>query len=424
MKMLLLLVAGAVIALAAFFAMDNMSEYLTEQYYKKSNYATIRNQQVVEELQTYITSEKVSSRDTEKLSQWVQKQKLVSVMIYKDGIQVFDSNYPDEEIWDEEIDLEYYDWVSYDTVVFTDGTAKISVTGAYQYQVYSYIRLIEMGISFCVFLIIVLAGIRKKMTYIRLLSDEVEVLEGGGLDHPITKKGEDELSVLAEGLESMRRSFLEIRQMEEEKYIENQRVFTEMSHDLRTPVTSILLYTEILKTGKYQNAEQAVGYIEKIGKKAMEIKQRTDQLMAFSMKPKGKYTTVMKTGLLKDVFYDLLSESCGYLEHSGFRLDLNLQWPDVFIQYSADYVIRVIDNIVSNIIKYADQSDVIILASTRAEMQIGFLFQNRVICHEKEQDSMGIGMQSIRSMMTEMGGNCRFDCTGQYYWIEIMFQII
>ena len=188
MKMLLLLVAGAVIALAAFFAMDNMSEYLTEQYYKKSNYATIRNQQVVEELQTYITSEKVSSRDTEKLSQWVQKQKLVSVMIYKDGIQVFDSNYPDEEIWDEEIDLEYYDWVSYDTVVFTDGTAKISVTGAYQYQVYSYIRLIEMGISFCVFLIIVLAGIRKKMTYIRLLIDEEEVLEGGGLDHPITKK--------------------------------------------------------------------------------------------------------------------------------------------------------------------------------------------------------------------------------------------
>lgn len=85
------------------------------------------------------------------------------------------------------------------------------------------------------------------MKYISKLSDEIAILEGGSLDYKITIKGKDELAALAEGLENMRISFCNMIEQEAEITSENNRIITEMSHDLRTPVTSMMLYTEILK---------------------------------------------------------------------------------------------------------------------------------------------------------------------------------
>lgn len=85
------------------------------------------------------------------------------------------------------------------------------------------------------------------MAYILQLKDEIEILEGGSLDYPITIKGKDELAALAKGLDNMRKSFAGLIDQEGKMVQENQRIITEMSHDLRTPVTSIILYTEILK---------------------------------------------------------------------------------------------------------------------------------------------------------------------------------
>ena len=65
----------------------------------------------------------------------------------------------------------------------------------------------EMILSFFLFLVLVLLGIRRKMDYIRTLCNEIQILEGGSLEHKITVKGKDELSELAEGLDSMRLSF-------------------------------------------------------------------------------------------------------------------------------------------------------------------------------------------------------------------------
>ena len=121
------------------------------------------------------------------------------------------------------------------------------------------------------------------MAYILQLKDEIEILEGGSLDYPITVKGKDELAALAKGLDNMRKSFAGLIDQEGKMVQENQRIITEMSHDLRTPVTSIILYTEILKKGTYKDQEQQREYIEKIGQKAQRMKQLTDNLFEYSL---------------------------------------------------------------------------------------------------------------------------------------------
>ena len=74
------------------------------------------------------------------------------------------------------------------------------IPGSFSYQLYNWLLVASICLSFAVFLGIVLLGIRKKMKYILKLSDEIAILEGGSLDYSITVKGKDELAMLAEGI--------------------------------------------------------------------------------------------------------------------------------------------------------------------------------------------------------------------------------
>ena len=424
MQMALLLVAATAIAVLHFIAVDSVSEELVDWYMVKTDYARTQNHKAIENLQEYITDRGLNSRDSAELNEWVKKQWFLSLVVYKNGIQVFDSRYPDQEIWEEEISFTDYEWSNYSEVEFADGVAEIQVNGAYGYQVYNAVRIIELGISFLIFLLIVLAGIRKKMSYIQKLSDEVEVLEGGGLQHPITIAGNDELSGLAKGLESMRLSFLTSQEKEEAMIRENQRVITEMSHDLRTPVTAIILYAEILKDGKCKDEGKQKTYLEKIHQKALLLKERSDRLLGYSLTVGNKEELVMESGTFSEVCFDPLSEACGYLDQNGFKVDLRMYWPNRKIMYNSDHVARVMDNIVSNIVKYADKRYPVVISQTEDDTTVGLSFQNWIIRQESSQEGFNVGVQSIQSLMKEMDGYCHYYQGQNIYSIEISFPVI
>ena len=421
MQMLFLLTVAAVIAAAIFFLMDSVAGPLADRYVDESTYTEKRNQKLIAELQEYITGEHLHSRDAVKLNQWIRKQPILSVSIYKDGIQVFDSDYPDQEIWDAEIRLESLSWQSYETLMFSDGPAEIVMTGAYRYQLYTCIRIFEIAVSFFIFLVIVLMGIRGKMKYIQTLSEEVKVLEGGSLHCPITVRGRDELSILAEGLESMRNSFVESQKKEAEIVLRNQKVITEMSHDLRTPVTAILLYTEILKKEKDPGAAQAKTYVEKIDNKALQLKHRIDKLLNYSLTAENNRNPDLTRESFTTVFYDLLSEACIYLEQNGFHVDAHIQWSEKSIRFNADYIVRITDNIISNIVKYADPQYPVTIIGKEERDTICLTFQNRAALPDNTIESAGVGIQSVRNMIREMGGVCLSDCTDHIYSILISF---
>lgn len=420
-QLLRLLLASAFAAVVVFVGLDHIGGHLIEEYLEETDYIEQKNQRYIEKLQTYIDREQLSSRDTASLNAWVKAQKILSVRIYKDEIQVFDSEYPDQEIWEEEIAAGNYAWEHYYFINFSDGKAAVNLTGVYGYQFYSYALIVEILLSFLLFLLLVLSGIRKKIRYIRTLSEEIEILEGGGLDYVITVKGRDELAVLAAGLDSMRRSFCNLIEQEKKMIQENQRIITEMSHDLRTPVTSIMLYTEILKKGTYQGEGQKKEYIEKIDKKARRMKQLTDHLFEYSLITGETEVKLEEAESYEALFYDLFSETCSYLEQNGFRTSFQVKWTDRKVQISADYITRIMDNIASNIIKYADPLMPVIISSAEEGAMTGFLFENHCRPADEKTESTGIGIQSIKSMMRKMGGACTVEKEEGSFRLKLLF---
>lgn len=421
LRLLLIATFGAVVI---FFVFDFTGEYVIERYLQETDYIEKKNQEYVDDLQEYVNQEQIATRDTHKLNEWVKKQQLLFIQVYKDDIQVYNSEYPGEEIWEEEITVEGYAWESYYQVNFADGTAEVTITGAYTYQLYNYVIIGELGISFIFFLVFVLLGIRKKIDYIRKLSEEIELLEGGSLEYKITIKGKDELTALAEGLDSMRISFRNLIRQEAEMTQENQRIVTEMSHDLRTPVTSIMLYTEILKQGKYKSKEQLFAYLNKIEQKAKRMKQLTDHLFEYSIIAGEREIELEELEQYEVLFYDLFSDTCSYLEQQGFRVIFQVRWIDGLLRISTDYIMRILDNVTSNIEKYADRSEPVKICSVEEGSMAGFFFENKIRNLEEKPESTGIGIQNIKNMMQKMGGKCIVEEKEGYFRLILLFPCV
>lgn len=101
-----------------------------------------------------------------------------------------------------------------------------------------------------IFLIIVLLGIRKSLRYLQTIHQEIHILEGGELDYEMTVKGHDELAMSAKSIEDLRKSFLDKLQAIDELQEESRSLVTEMSHDMRTPLTSLMMNLEFAKKEK------------------------------------------------------------------------------------------------------------------------------------------------------------------------------
>ena len=405
--MILLIISGAV-ALAVFYGLNTVGENVVYYYYNHSNYSAKREKNYVAELQNYVSSNELKSSDTDELSQWVtEKAVIISLWLYKDNALIFDSDYPDNATYSSEpAYLDENNGSRFYTIEFADGEVEAGISGVFDYQLYNYASFGEMLLAFSIFILMVLIGIRKKMEYIRKLSKEIQILEGGNLEYKITVTGKDELAALAGGLNCMRESFRRQTIQEAEIVRENQKIVTQMSHDIRTPLTSIMLYTELLKKGTYKNEEQFREYIEKIERKTRRMKQLADNLFEYSLVSSDQEIELEEAENEKILFYDLFSETTSYLEQQGYQVDFLVNWNEVRLKINTDYISRILDNVTSNIQKYADKSCPVTIGSVKNGNMEGFYFENRTAVLTDETESTGVGIQSIKNMMAKMGGRC------------------
>lgn len=425
LRLIKLLVLAGVIAVIAFALMDALGVMALDYYFSHSDYAQNQTRKRIDDLQSYVQENNVSTSDGEALTSWVKKQSVVSMQIYKNNVLMYDSNYPDEEaIQESNSGREFYDWETYYILQFEDGNAEVILYGLYDYQIYGYATLSELVVSFLLFLAVFMLGIRRTMRYIRVLNEEIGILEGGNLEYSITVQGRDELAMLAASLDRMRKSFK--AQVEQEAYLTqaNKKLITEMSHDLRTPLTSILIYTEILKNQKYSGPEQLQEYVDKIDRKAHQMKQLAENIFEYSLISSETRITLDEPAQMKELLYDVLSEAASFLEQNGFRTKLDVNWGDGAIQVNAGYLARIMDNILSNIVKYADREEAVKI-QVKDEGDGGtVLFSNKKADCGKKNDSSQIGLRNISGMMEKMGGISKTEETRDHFSISLKFQYV
>lgn len=424
-----LLLAAVAVSGLFFVVINYAGEQMITKIFSDSSHIEKLSEAYIQDLQDYIDETKAASNDSEKLTEWVRKRKIVSIQVYKDEILTYDSNYPDAAVEDAEAEGAYYDWEYYYTAEFADGTADVFLYGFFSYPLYSYAMTAEILLAVILLVAIVILGIRKPVRYIGRLKAECEILGSGDLDYQVTVQGKDELSLLARGLDNMRMALRESNEKEAELTAANRRMITEMSHDLRTPLTSLLIYTEILGKKAAKDPRQAMEYVSKIEKKARQIKRLSDNIFEYALITEETKAELGEPQTLRELFYDPLSEMTAYLGERGYMVELR---PDTGsgserrqIRVNEEYINRIMDNIVSNIEKYADKSMPVRIETIYTEKYGGLVFQNGTVRDAGDrrmtEGSTNIGLHNVEKMMKNMSGYCRVKQTECIFELSLMF---
>ena len=400
-------------------------------YFDQPEVQTKASQQQVDELQNYISENALSSTDIQKLTDWTRSHRYNLLELYRDQVLIYSSYAPRHyykdapeapKLTDGQQRGPFYDWSPVYTLNFSDGevTALLYYNGfdAY-YGAGCDILFVLCLTSFPLFF---LWGSRGIVSYIVQLSEEIQAMEGGDLDHPITIRGSDEITTLASCLDSMR---VTLRQQQEEEAQASAKVknlITEMSHDLRTPLTTLLLYTEILRCRKYETPEQADNYLNKIDAKARQIKQLSDNLFEYALVTRDTVAVLDPPAHFSAVFEEPLTEMVETLQQRGFACALELGDEDVLLSVSGQYVRRILDNITSNLLKYADPDRDVVVRFVQEGSRAGLCFENCVLPVPASSESTKVGLPSIETMMEKMQGVCRIEQPEGVFRMTLLFK--
>ncbi len=419
----MILLAGLESVLLLAFSQVVLSHSL-RYWFNRPGTQTWATQKQVQELQEYVTENHLASTNVKEITDWSRKRRYILLELYHDRKLIYSSFAP-KEVQQTQQQTPFYDWAPHYILEFEDGEAEVLLyyNGFNTY----YSTGCEILLALCIlwwFPGFFLFNSRKIVRYVVQLSEEIQAMEGGDLEHPITIQGSDELTTLASCLDSMR---VTLRQQQEEEAQASAKVknlITEMSHDLRTPLTTLLLYTEILRYHKYDTPEQEADYLTKIDSKARQIKQLSDNLFEYALVTRDTVAVLDPPAHFSEIFEEPLTELVETLQQRGFACALELGEEDVLLSVSGQYVHRILDNITSNLLKYADPKNDVIVRFVREDGRAGLCFENRVLPIPASAESTKVGLPSIETMMEKMGGVCRIEQPEGVFRMTLLFKIV
>ena len=216
---------------------------------------------------------------------------------------------------------------------------------------------------------------------------------------------------------------LRLLRKQRHKYLTGDRelkeAVTNISHDLRTPLTAICGYLDLLD--KEDKSENTSRYLSLIGNRVDAMKQLTEELF--------RYSVILSTGELvlesvcvNGVLEESIAAFYGVLTNRGIQPEIHITENRIERQLNREALGRVFSNILNNALKYSDGDLEVFLhddgeiifsntASRLNEVQVGKLF-DRFFTVEAARNSNGLGLAISKTLIEQMGGDISANMLG------------
>ncbi len=363
--------AGLYLMLLLYFGGRNLMQQYFFQYDTKEA-------ALAQELGEYARKYHITAENAQALFSWTEQQQVQELMIAREGWLIFHADYPGK-LLSKRRKMPSGTWRPWHYVEFADGGADVYVSTGFD-EKYDYMLL-----AFSV-----LAGFASC------------------------------LGIVASG---MHRQLLEKERTEKELRRAQEKLVLGMSHDLRTPLTGLLAYMEVIKKQE-AGAGSSREYVEKAYHKILQIKELSDQLFEYFLADSQKGIQLEPPEEISSALGDYLSELCALLDCSGFRVHMQMpEWKPVFIRVNTDYLGRIMNNLYSNLEKYADRNQEVVIQMIYEPDRAGIVIQNSMAQAGPYEGGTGIGVSNICLMMEQMGGQAQADMTEQVYRMILYFPV-
>lgn len=211
----------------------------------------------------------------------------------------------------------------------------------------------------------------RSVAYISKISDAMQHISEGDLATRVEVLGDDEFSSMAENLNKMAEEIRNLMDREREAERSKNELITNVAHDLRTPLTSIIGYLELL-SGKTELPEEIrKKYTDIAYSKAKRLEKLIEDLFGFTKLNYGKISMhIAKVDIVK-LLSQLLEEAYPNFMDKGLSYELQSDVPAKLIMADGNLLARLFDNLINNAIKYgADGKRVIVKVHAQGESVI------------------------------------------------------
>ena len=278
----------------------------------------------------------------------------------------------------------------------------------------------------------------RRAAVINRIIEGTDAIASGNLNYIMEETGNNSYKTIARNINSMKDSF----KKSVEDQVRSERLKTELitnvSHDLRTPLTSIINYVSLLKKDNVP-IEESKKYIEVLDQKSQRLKVLIEDLFEASKVSSGSIELVIERIDIAALLRQALGEFDEKISKSPLTFKSNIPVEKVFLNLDGKRTWRVFENLIGNALKYSQPDSRVYIDLIEKETTVDIIIKNmssyelnfdvnEIFERSKRGDKArstegsGLGLSIAKSIVELQGGHMKIDIDGDLFKVTTTFE--
>ena len=299
--------------------------------------------------------------------------------------------------------------------------------------------VVAVALTVICFIVSFSVRINRRVRYVEYLSREIQKIREEGFGRTMELQGDDEITRLCAVINEMSVQLREKEEREKRQQRSKDELITNVSHDLRSPLTSIIGYVELLKETGPEDRQRFAEYIEVVERRLTGLNGLINELFEYTKLNSADQLPDMEKRDVLELLRHILYEYKILMEAEGLTLSWQLEAESHMAHINIQQMVRVFQNLLDNARRYAHRSaPVTVTAQDTGRLHI--CITNRVAdphgiepdriferfyCGDRARSapqSSGLGLAIVKRIVELHGGQVGASLQGQELSIHLFLK--
>lgn len=279
----------------------------------------------------------------------------------------------------------------------------------------------------CLFLLIRLLRVKNKL---RDISDILDDISAGNGNHKILASPDEMTAGICYKINEIVYHYENQLAFWRQESELNKQLMTSLSHDVRTPLTTLIGYLDASHKGIIKGAEREE-YMETARIKAHELKAYIDDLFEWFKLGSGEETLIVKPYEIAELTRELLKDFIPVFEEKGLDYEITIPQEQVMVMVDLDGYSRILNNLIQNVLSHSDAGRILISVSIQSgkavicvaddgkgipKEALPHIFERLYKCDKaRSEKGSGLGLNIVKTLTEKMEGSITADSENNHY---------